>query len=222
MQIQYDRLIRAKRRSIALIIERDGSLTVRAPRRVTLKDIHGFIEEKSDWIIRSREKLMSIEPVAKKQYVDGERFLFLGREYELRLVRPQRPVLKFESGFALSASARERGELAFIKWYKTQALTVFSERVHRYSIMHGFEPKQVKVNSAKTRWGSCTSNGTINFSWRLVMAPLDVVDYVVLHELSHLKVKNHSPRFWKLVEFLCPDFKHRRKWLRENGEKLSL
>ena len=222
MDIQIDNLVRAKRRTIALIVERDGSLTVRAPRRATLNDIYGFIQEKTDWILRSREKLKAIKPIPKKAYVDGERFLFLGQEYELRLVPPQRPALKFDSRFILSTSARERGEQAFTKWYKTQALTIFTERVNHYANLHGLIPKEVKVNSAKTRWGSCTSAGTLNFTWRLVMAPLEVIDYVVLHELAHLKVKNHSPRFWKLVESLCPDFKHHRKWLRDHGETMTL
>ena len=222
MDIQIDNLVRAKRRTIALIVERDGSLTVRAPRRATLNDIYGFIQEKTDWILRSREKLKAIKPIPKKAYVDGERFLFLGQEYELRLVPPQRPALKFDGGFTLSTSAQERGEQAFTKWYKTQALTVFTERVNHYANLHGLIPKEVKVNSAKTRWGSCTSAGTLNFTWRLVMAPLEVIDYVVLHELAHLKVKNHSPRFWKLVESLCPDFKHHRKWLRDHGETMTL
>ncbi|HNH26771.1 MAG TPA: SprT family zinc-dependent metalloprotease, partial [Anaerolineales bacterium] len=204
MDIQIDNLVRAKRRTIALIVERDGSLTVRAPRRATLNDIYGFIQEKTDWILRSREKLKAIKPIPKKAYVDGERFLFLGQEYELRLVPPQRTALKLDGGFTLSTSAQERGELAFTKWYKTQALTIFTERVNHYANLHGLIPKEVKVNSAKTRWGSCTSAGTLNFTWRLVMAPLEVIDYVVLHELAHLKVKNHSPRFWKLVESLCP------------------
>lgn len=222
MPIQIDKLVRAKRRTIALILERDGSLTVRAPKRATLLDIHGFIAEKTDWILRSREKLKAMVAHPKKEFVDDERFLFLGDEYELRLVPPQRPALKFDGGFTLSTSASDRGEAAFTKWYKTQAMTVFTERVYHYATLHGFEPKQVKVNSAKTRWGSCTSSGTINFTWRLVMAPLEIIDYVVLHELAHLKVKNHSPRFWKLVEKICPDFKRQRKWLKDNGEKLNL
>ena len=220
--IEINKLVRAKRRTIALIVERDGSLTVRAPRRVTLQDIERFIHEKTDWILRSREKLKAIVEIPKKQYMDGECFLYLGQDHELRLVPPQRPALKFDSGFTLSTSALERGEQAFIKWYKTHALTVFTERVNHYATLHGLTPKQVKVNSARTRWGSCSADGTINFTWRLVMAPLDVIDYVVLHELAHIKIKNHSPRFWKLVESLCPDFKRHRKWLREHGEKLNL
>jgi predicted metal-dependent hydrolase len=219
---QYDRLIRAKRRSIALIIERDGSLTVRAPKRAAMRDIEGFIREKTDWILRSREKLKAVPAIHKKQFADGEKFLFLGNEYTLRIVQPQRPALKFNGGFTLGRTVQKRGETVFTRWYKDQALRLFSERVEFYAALHGFEPKQVKVNSAKTRWGSCSANGTINFTWRLVMAPLEVVDYVVLHELAHLKIKNHSPRFWKLVESLCPEFKRHRKWLREHGEKLNL
>ncbi len=222
MENQNYKLIRAKRRTIALILERDGSLTVRAPKRATLRDIHGFIQEKEKWIERSREKLKSIVVIPQKEYADGEIFLFLGKEYELRLVPSQRQILHFNNGFTLKASARPRGAMVFAKWYKTQALTIFTERVTHYANLHGFSPKQVKVTSAKTRWGSCSANGTINFTWRLVMAPLEVIDYVVIHELVHLRVKNHSQKFWQAVEQFCPEYKSHRKWLREHGEKLNL
>lgn len=222
MPIQIDKLVRAKRRTIALIVERDGSLTVRAPKRAALSDIEQFIQQKSGWIERSREKLKAIAPLLQKQYIDGEKFPFLGNTYELRLVKPQHPTLRFNNGFTLSRTSQPRGEQVFIRWYKEQALQVFSERVQHYAIMYGFEPKQVKVNSAKTRWGSCSANGTINFTWRLVMAPLEIIDYVVLHELAHLRVKNHSQTFWSLVETLVTDCKEKRKWLRENGETLTL
>lgn len=220
--INIDRLIRASRRSIALIVERDGSLTVRAPKRAAMRDIEGFIREKIDWILRSRERLKAVFEIPKKRYMDGEKFLFLGNEHELRIVEPQRPALKFDGVFTLGRTAQPRGEAAFIRWYKGQASIVLAGRVHHYAVLHGFAPKRVRINSAKTRWGSCGANGTINFTWRLVMAPPEVIDYVVLHELAHLKVKNHSRRFWKLVESLCPDFKRQRKWLREHGERLNL
>lgn len=222
MSIEINKLIRAKRRTIALILERDGSLTVRAPKRATLQDIHGFIQEKEKWIERSREKLKAIVTVPKKEFMDGETFLFLGKDYELRLVSSQRQTLHFNSGFTLKASARPRGELVFTKWYKSQALTIFTERVAHFANLHGFSPKQIKVTSAKTRWGSCSANGTINFTWRLVMAPLEVIDYVVIHELVHLRVKNHSQKFWHAVEQLCPEYKSHRRWLRDHGEKLNL
>jgi predicted metal-dependent hydrolase len=224
MPVQIDKLIRSKRRTIALIIERDGSFTVRAPMRAPHEAIETFIQQKEDWITRTREKMKSMigSPALGKQYTDGEKFLFLGSLFDLKLVGFQRPSLRFDSGFTLSRTAQSKGEQVFTHWYKKRALEIISERVEQYAGQYNFTPKQVKISSAKTRWGSCSPNGTLNFTWRLVMAPLDVVDYVVVHELVHLNVKNHSHKFWKAVEAIYPEYKKQRKWLRENGEKLSL
>lgn len=222
MQIQIDKLIRSKRRTIAIIIERDGGVTVRAPMRVSQAEITSFVREKSSWIIRTREKLISISETPAKQYGDEETFLFLGSFFNLKLVKPQRPSLKFDNVFTLSHTAQKRGAATFTRWYKQRAYDVISERVAHYAKKYNFAPKQVKITSAKTRWGSCSPNGTLNFTWRLVMAPLDVIDYVVVHELVHLRVKDHSSKFWKAVEAIYPEYKKQRKWLRENGEKLNL
>ena len=224
MQIQIDKLIRSKRRTIALIIEHDGSFTVRAPMRAPHAAIETFIQQKADWITRTREKVKSIpcETTLGKQYIDGEKFLFLGSSFDLKLVRLQKHSLQFDNGFALRRSAQTKGEQVFTRWYKERALEIITDRVKQYSQQNNFTPKQVKISSAKTRWGSCSPNGTLNFSWRLVMAPLDVIDYVVVHELAHLRVKDHSSKFWKVVESIYPEYKKQRKWLRENGEKLKL
>ncbi len=222
MQIQIDKLTRSKRRTIALVIERDGTLTVRAPMRAPQVLIQQFIHEKMDWITRTREKLKSIVQTPARQYTDGEVFLFLGSPFDLKLVGPQRPSLQFDSGFTLSRTAQKKGEAAFTRWYKERALEIISERVNQCARQYNFNPKQVKITSAKTRWGSCSPNGTLNFTWRLVMAPLDVIDYVVAHELAHLCVKNHSHKFWQAVETIYPEHKKQRKWLREHGEKLNL
>jgi predicted metal-dependent hydrolase len=222
MQIQIDKLIRAKRRTIAIIIERDGTLTVRAPIRVSQTQIAAFIQEKSAWIVKTREKLKSIVEIPAKSYTNGEKFPFLGSCFNLKLVPPQRPSLKFDNGFTLSHTAQKKGEATFTRWYKDQAYKIISERVEKYAKLYNFTPKQVKITSAKTRWGSCSPNGTLNFTWRLVMAPLEVIDYVVVHELVHLNIKNHSSKFWKAVEKIYPTYKQQRKWLRENGEKLNL
>ena len=222
MQIQIDKLIRSKRRTIALIIERDGTLTIRAPMRISQAQIHSFVQEKSDWVMRTRERLKSITHTPSRQYTDGETFLFLGSPFDLKLVGPQRPSLKFDNGFTLSHTAQKRSESIFTRWYKKHAYEVISERVTQFAQQYSLTPGQVKITSAKTRWGSCNPNGTLNFTWRLVMAPLDVIDYVIAHELAHLHVKNHSSKFWKFVEAIYPDYKKQRNWLRENGEKLNL
>ena len=222
MQIQIDKLVRSKRRTIAIIIERDGTLTVRAPMRISQVHINSFVQEKVDWITRTRKKLKSVVEIPVRQYADGEVFLFLGSSFDLKLVRPQRPSLQFDNGFTLSHTAQKRGASAFTRWYKERADEVISERVAQFAKQYNFIPKEIKISSAKTRWGSCSPNGTLNFTWRLVMAPLDVIDYVVVHELVHLQVKDHSSKFWKAVESIYPEYKKQRKWLRENGEKLNL
>ena len=222
MNIQIDKLIRSRRRTIALIVERDGSLTVRAPMRASHAVIDAFVLEQTAWILRKREVVKWIVGVPAKQYVDGETFLFLGSPYDLKLVKPQRPSLKFENGFHLSKTAQKKGQQVFTRWYKERALEIISVRVDEYAKQYDYSPKQVKITSAKTRWGSCSPNGTLSFTWRLVLAPLDVVDYVVVHELAHLHVRNHSQKFWKVVESILPEYKSQRKWLKVHGEKLSL
>lgn len=221
MKIEIDKFVQSKRRTIALIVERDGSLTVRAPKHTTIPEVESFIQQKAAWIIRTRERLKSITEIPKKQFSDGEKYLFLGNEYELKLVKPQRPALKFNHGFYLGRTSQKRGKGVFERWYKEQALSILSERVKSHAEQHGFSPKRVRITSAKTRWGSCSPDGTLNFTWRLVMAPLEVIDYVVLHELVHLRAKNHSRKFWKAVEAVCPQYRIHRKWLRENGVSLG-
>jgi len=222
MQIEINKLIRSKRRTIALVIERDGSLTVRAPMRASNILIEQFVQQKTHWIIKTRRKIEDVVHSVLRQYLDGETFLFLGSLFDLKLVGPQKPSLQFDSGFTLSHAAQKKGEQLFIRWYKERASEVISERVKEYARRHGLAPKQVRITSAKTRWGSCSPNGRLNFTWRLVMAPLEVIDYVVIHELAHLRVKNHSSRFWDEVRRIDPGYKEKRKWLRLNGEKLNL
>ena len=222
MQIQIDKLVRSRRRTIALIIERDSSLTVRAPMRVSREEIEAFVHQQAAWILRKQDSIKAIVDVPVKHYIDGETFLFLGSSYDLKLVKLQRPSLKFDNGFRLSQTAQRRGEQVFKHWYKKRALEVISARIAEYVYQYGFSPKQVKITSAQTRWGSCSPDGSLNFTWRLVLAPMDVIDYVVVHELSHLRVRNHSQKFWKVVESILPGYKAQRKWLRVHGGNLTL
>ncbi len=124
--------------------------------------------------------------------------------------------------FLLEQRAQPRAEAAFTAWYKAQARALIEERVRRLAAQHGFSYRQVRMTSARTRWGSCSAKGTLCFTWRLVMAPPECIDYVVVHELAHLRVANHSPAFWREVEAILPDYKARRKWLRANGRLLNL
>jgi predicted metal-dependent hydrolase len=122
----------------------------------------------------------------------------------------------------LATTARDSAAKVFELWYRQNARQILHERVKVYSQQHGFQYQSIRITSARTRWGSCSASRSLNFSWRLIMAPLEVVDYVVVHELVHTVVHNHSKRFWKKVERILPDYNERRKWLRKNGSHLMI
>jgi len=223
MSIPIDRLIRTRRKTIALVIERDGSLTVRAPMKMTEARIHDFVGRHADWVIKHQEQARTSPLPGSKRYIEGETFLFLGQSYPLAIVSHQRLALTFDNNaFLLAVSALPKAEQVFTRWYKTQAARVLSERILLLSTKYDLPFGKIRITSARTRWGSCSSRGTISFTWRLVMAPAEVVDYVVIHELVHMKIKNHSKTFWGRVEAIYPGYKKNILWLKKNGRYLTL
>ena len=219
--IQIDKLVRSKRKTLSLIVETDGTLTVRAPLRMKEADIRRFIEVKSDWIKRKHASLKK-EAVSPRQYIDGETIPYLGKEIPLRLVPDRKPALVMDGVFKLARAAQPRAEGVFEDWFKKQARAILSERACFYMNKYGFKAEKIRISSARTRWGSCSAKKTLSFTWRLVMAPPEVIDYVVVHELCHLRELNHSPSFWAQVGAILPDYKTNRKWLKHNGAKLYL
>jgi len=220
MPIEVSQIVRTRRKTLALIVKPDGSVIVRAPMRIPAKSIDKFIEKYADWVERKRAEALAFRPPPPRQYLPGEQFLFLGRAYPLEIVPGQRPPLLLNGGFKLSEAAQSRAVDVFERWYRARAKQILSERVRCYAEEHGFAYKAVRITSARTRWGSCSSSGSLSFSWRLILAPVEVVDYVVVHELAHTVFHNHSKRFWKQVEKLMPDYKERKAWLRKNGQQL--
>jgi predicted metal-dependent hydrolase len=221
MSISFDRLVRSHRKTVALVIERDGSLTVRAPIRMAEARIRAFVESHAAWIAKNQTRMKIAFTASSKRFVEGETFLYLGRSYPLVIVTRQRPALVFSDAvFRLAQSAVPKAEEAFVRWYKGQATVLFSERVHATAGMFGFRYQKIRISSARTRWGSCSSRGTLSFTYRLIMSPMEVVDYVILHELVHTQVNDHSRTFWTRLEQLMPDYKHRLAWLKKNGKFL--
>lgn len=221
--VTVNEIIRTKRKTIALIVERDGKLIVRAPLRAKEESIREFLKQKEKWVLRKQAEVRSFyPPFVSKEYVNGEGFRFLGQIYKLQIVEDKQPKLYLNGNFRLAQSALPKAEAVFQKWYRKQAHEVLSGRVHWYAAKHGFQYKQVRVTSARTRWGSCNSQGTLSFSWRLIMAPMPVIDYVVIHELVHLQVRNHSKKFWSRVGVIMPDYEQKIEWLEKNGHLLNL
>jgi predicted metal-dependent hydrolase len=219
--IEIDKLVRSKRKTLSLIIEPDGTLTVRAPLRMKEADIRDFIEIKKDWIKRKQAQALKDAPVPHN-YIDGEKFWYLGEEIPLCIIQGDKPALVVDSVFKLTESALPQAKVLFEKWYRKQARAVFIERTSRFVHSYNFTVGKVRISSARTRWGSCSSKRTLSFTWRLVMAPLEIIDYVVVHELCHLNELNHSKAYWAQVETILPDYKIRRRWLRDNGGMLRL
>jgi len=221
-KVEIHKIIRTKRRTIALIIGADATLTVRAPIGTPLDYIEQLVSKKMSWIKHKirQAHLRPIVPV--KEFVNGESFLFLGKPYKLSFGKNPRSPLEFRGGFIIGQENRPHAKKLLIDWYKKQARQKITERVEWYSRILGLRYQTVNITEARKRWGSCNVDGNLNFSWRLIMAPLSIVDYVVAHELAHLEEKNHSKRFWNKIRTIFPDYKDRVRWLKENEHMMFL
>jgi predicted metal-dependent hydrolase len=218
-------VVRSRRRTVGLEITLDGDVIVRMPQRAREEHVREFIVKKQRWIERTLRKVQRQKELHRpKTFTEGEEFRFLGRSYHLRFVDrgPRRLVL--ENGEFLLAQAKAgQAERSFVKWYRAEARRYIRERVQYYSGRTGLAYGNITITSAKRRWGSCNRQNDLSFSWHLILAPVEVVDYVVVHELVHSVEKNHSRnKFWKKVAEILPAYKEQRKWLKEHGAGLFI
>ncbi len=224
--LSYD-LIRSKkrRRTISVHIKEDGRVIVQAPYNTPTWELEKFIEEKQSWIVkRISEREKRIKEV-EKAFLPGERFLYLGEWYPLELDESNRrePHLKLSFGkFILQKDHLEGAKGLFIQWYKREAKEKVFGRINYYSHRLDLFPKAIRLTNARSRWGSCSRDNRLSFSWRIIMAPLTVTDYVLIHELAHIREKDHSKRFWTYLESIFPDYRKQRLWLKKNGYLLQL
>lgn len=220
-------LIRSKRRrkTISLHIKEDGRVVIYVPYHTPKGEIEGFIKEKESWVIKKiSEKGRSIKET-EKAFITGEKFLYLGESYPLEIGDTHYRGLPLRLSFGKFILDKDRLEEArdlFIHWYKREAKEKIEGRLHYFSNRLQLFPKGLKITSAKYRWGSCSRDSRLSFSWKIIMAPLSVIDYVLIHELVHIKEKNHSKRFWTYLETILPDYRKHRFWLKENGYRLWL
>jgi predicted metal-dependent hydrolase len=221
--MEIKKVIRSKRKTISLQVSNDAALIVRAPFEVSDEIINRVILRHSNWIEKKKKEIQLRDiKFSKKEFVNGEGFLFLGNYYRLRLVENQEIPLNFENEFFLSKEYLSNAKEIFIDWYRKRAYEKISERVKWYAQKRGFKYNKINITNAQKRWGSCSCRNNLNFSWRLIMAPLPVVDYVIVHELVHLDEKNHSRVFWNKVKMLMTDYEKHRIWLKRNGHLLRI
>jgi len=206
-----------------MYINNDAALIVMAPFHASEEVINKvFLKYKERLEKTQKEVQLRNLKFNKKEFVNGERFLYLGNYYHLKLVDNREILLNFENEFFLSKKYLPYAKNIFIIWYKRRAYETISQRVRLYAQKRGFEYNKINITNAQKRWGSCSHQGNLSFSWRLIMAPLPIIDSVVVHELVHLEVKNHSKAFWNKVGSLDPEYKEHKDWLKNNGYLLRV
>ena len=218
--MQYT-LIRSKRKTLSIHV-RDTGVEVRAPLKMPARDIERFVASKEKWIVKG---LMTIKERAKQRELFalnyGEAIMLRGMQRVIT-AKSEAPHGFYEQSLYLPPGlTASQIKSACVKRYRKAAGEYLRERVDFYSQKIGVSPEIIRINSAKKRWGSCSSKRSVNFSWRLIMADDEVIDYVVVHELAHLIHMNHSAGFWLIVEKMLPDFRERRQRLKELGERLG-
>ena len=244
-------LIRSRRKTASIYIERDGKVSVLVPEKLTARQVDDILESKRKWIYQSLAEWQDLNSNRiQRDYVNGEGFLYLGRSYRLKLVSDLPEPLMLKDGHFLMQASRGRepsggsvidqkshdsrsqrstrivtapdADAVFREFYRAKGAIRIPPRVEYFQSKMGVKSKSIKIMDLKHRWASCTASGNLNFHWKCMMAPLTIIDYIVVHELAHLIHPNHSAAFWSELDKVMPDFEERKAWLRDNGAGMDL
>jgi hypothetical protein len=221
-EIPVKKIIRSRRRTISLEVTSEATLVVRAPHRISESIIEEMIQQKSAWILRKFDEMKQRPASPCHEYEEGEMFLFLGRSYPLQFVKNAKTMIERSDRLYVSDALLPDIRNQLKRWYMEEARKEIQTRCMWFSMKTGDVPASIRISDARKRWGSCTHMGGLNFSWRLIQAPPKIVDYVVVHELVHIRQPDHSRKFWNNVAEILPDYERHRKWLRENERLLKL
>jgi len=216
-------VVYSNRKTIGITVERDRKVVVRAPQRATEQAVSAIVDSKRFWIWdKLRDPHKYPDPAPRKEYVTGESFLFLGQDYSLALTNSGQSALRLSGRhFELAKRERRRGNELFRAWYLAQARERMAPRIAALAAEMGVVYRRIWVRDLKYRWGSCTPGGTLTFNWRIIQAPMIVVDYLIAHELAHVIQANHSVDFWNIVAVHVPSWQRARNWLKQHGARLE-
>lgn len=227
--IEYQLLPGSDRQTTDIVIERNGVITVRPPKRMSPEQVDETVLSKRMWIYRNLAEWRDLNAVrVTREWVGGESFLYLGSSYRLQLVNEQDEPLKLKDGrFCLLRSVVEAdggkaAHQAFEAFYRDKGLPRIRNRVAYFAGKVGVSAGTVQIKDIGYRWASCLKDGDLNFHWKCLMAPLTIIDYIVVHELCHLRHRDHSDAFWNEVDKVLPDYRERKEWLRVRGAELDL
>ena len=214
-----------KLNSISLKISKN-CIYVTAPYLLSHNKINEFLKKKLKWIKKQLFIQDNIQPLIKKKYLNGEVYKYLGKTYNLQITKGIKYSIKIENNL-LIVTVKDIKNIIKVKslinkWFHNESISYFEERTFFYAKENDLKPTSVKVREYKARWGSCSLDGNITFNWRLIMAPPKIIKYVIIHELVHLIEHNHSPKYWRHVKKLYPDFNDAKDWLIFNGKTLNV
>ncbi|GAA0124931.1 SprT family zinc-dependent metalloprotease [Clostridium sp. ATCC 25772] len=219
-------IIYRERKSICIRIQEDNKIKILVPNGISDKTIYEVVEKKLNWIEgkikRNRQRMLDREV---KYGVDGEKYPYLGELYTLKIILDKKGKNNLrieEKEIILNCKDLNKTKYMIEKFYRKLALDLIEERVKIHSERLKLSYGSVKVRTQKRRWASCTYNNDLIFNWKCIMAPLDVIDYIVIHELCHTVHKNHSAKYWCYVREIMPNYKEKELWLKDNGYKLEL
>ncbi len=216
---------RKRKRTISLQLRKDGRAVIHAPWRTSVVEIEEFFRRKKSWLEEKRREMeKQNRESTPRTFASGEVFLFLGTPYELEIDEGgngNAPLAFSGNCFYLKRADIPRARALFTAWYRQRAEEHLAQRLDRYSSLLSLYPRGMRLSDARCRWGTCSHDNRISLSWRLVMAPPSVIDYVVVHELIHMRVKNHSRRFWGLLAETIPGYAAEKAWLHEKGHLLD-
>tara|TARA_B110000305_G_scaffold156104_1_gene172777 strand:- start:104 stop:763 length:660 start_codon:yes stop_codon:yes gene_type:complete len=213
-----DQVIKSKRKTLSISINENAQLIVRAPNRISDARIQEFINEKSSWIIKNKNLIkLRLQNTEK----DQNNLLYLGEYFPIKKnIKSLKKVSFNGEEFITNLENQSQLSNALKIWYKDKFKELAIPRLNYFVDKYGLTVNQVRLKRQKTLWGSCSSRNNINLNFLLIMAPLKVIDYVIIHELVHTIHKNHSANFWSAVEDIMPNYKDPKNWLKENGYKL--
>lgn len=227
--IEYLLMPRSERSTTDIVIERNGTIIVRPSKAIAPEDVDALVYDKRRWIYENLAEWRDLNATSViREWVNGETFPYLGRNYRLRFVTEQtQPLLLKEGWFCLRRDIIERegpagARMEFRRFYTQKGRLRLRERVSLFAPKVGVKPGDVSVKDLGFNWGKCMSSGDMHFHWKTMMAPLDVLDYVVVHELCHMRFKDHTDAFWNEIDKVLPDYRNRKEWLRCRGASLSL
>ena len=213
-----NKIIRSKRKTLSLTINDNAELIIRAPKRLSIEKIQDFINEKENWINRKKRL---IENQIKDVTSNHNKLLYLGNLFPIYVEQNASKELFFTGEeFIANSIEPDSLSLSIKKWYKNKFKEIALPRVAYFANKHHLMVNQVRIKNQKTMWGSCSSKNNINLNYLLLMAPMGVIDYVIVHELVHTIHRNHSTDFWDSVESIMPEFQEHKRWLKKNGYKL--